>query len=160
MDTILRVAFVYVFLMVGLRVLGKRELSKMSPFELVTLLLIPEIFNNALTRQDDSMTTAVVATTTIFVLVFATSAVSFRWKKVHDVIAGQPAVLVRHGKLVERNLGRERVQPDEIFVEMHRAGLERLEQVRWAILEDDGKIAIVPEKGSEVTAPDEADAPA
>ena len=144
MDTVLRIAFVYFTLMVALRVLGKRELSEMSPFELVTLLMIPEIFSPALAREDYSMTHATIGAATLFTLLFLTSALTFRFKGAERVVEGKPTVLVRNGQFLERNMQHERVTPDEVLTEMHKSGIEQLHEVRWAILEMDGKIAIVP----------------
>lgn len=148
MDTVLRIAYVYFVLMVALRVIGKRELSELSPFQLVTLLLIPEIFSDALARDDFSMTNATVAVATLLTLVFLTSVLTFRFPRLERVVGGEPTILVRHGKLLDRNLGRERVTPGEIFAEMHKSGLEELRQVRWAILEVDGKISVIPADAS------------
>lgn len=144
MDVVLRVTFTFVVLMLALRVIGKRELNQLSPFELITLLLIPDIFQQALIRDDFSMTTATVAVATLLSLVYFTSLVSYRFRPVARLMEGRPAVLVCDGQLITRHLDRERVTPDDIFAEMHRAGLVHLEQVQWAILETDGRITIVP----------------
>lgn len=143
-ESIWRVTFVYAFLMVAFRLSGKREIGQMSPFELVTLLLIPEIFSSALNRSDESLSLAAVGVGTLCLLVFFTGLLTFRSRRAEAVLDGEPAVLVRDGKFVERNLRRERVTPEEVFSEMHLAGIERIEDVRWAILESEGKIAIVP----------------
>ena len=97
MDTVIRIAFIYFFLMIALRVMGKRELSEMSPFELVTLLMVPEIFSTALARQDYSMTHATIGVATLFTLVFVTSLVTFRFKRVEQIIEGTPTILVHDG---------------------------------------------------------------
>jgi uncharacterized membrane protein YcaP (DUF421 family) len=68
-------------------------------------------------------------------------------KRAHEVINGVPTVLVRSGRYVEDNMNRERIAPDELLAEMHKAGYEKLEQIKWAILEDDGKIALIPVDG-------------
>jgi uncharacterized membrane protein YcaP (DUF421 family) len=143
-ESIWRVTFVYAFLMLAFRLTGKREVGQMSPFELVTLLLIPEIFSTALNRSDDSLSLATVGVITMFLLVFFTGLLTFRSTKAESVLEGEPTILVRDGKLLERNLRRERVTPDEVFSEMHLSGVDRLEDVRWAILETEGKISIIP----------------
>ena len=143
-ESIWRVTFVYAFLMLAFRLSGKREIGQMSPFELVTLLLIPEIFSSALNRSDDSLPLATVGVGTLCLLVFFTGLLTFRSKRAEAVLEGEPTVLVRDGKFVERNLRRERVTPEEVFSEMHLSGVERIEDVRWAILEAEGKISIVP----------------
>jgi uncharacterized membrane protein YcaP (DUF421 family) len=143
MDSIIRVAFFYFILMLALRVMGKREMSEMSPFELVTLLIIPEIFSPALAREDYSMTHATIGVATLFTLVILTSLLSFRFRRIERMVEGAPTVLVHNGRFLERHLKRERVTPEEVLTEMHKSGVEELAQVRWAILEVDGKIAII-----------------
>lgn len=145
METVLRVAIIYLFLMAALRIMGKREFGQLSPLELVTLLLIPELVSQALLREDFSMTNAIIALTTLFTMVFLTSLVMQKSKKAERAVAGEPTVLVYHGQMVPEHMHKERVTEGEIFGEMHKSGLDRLEQVRWAILESDGKIAIIPE---------------
>ena len=144
MDTVFRIAAIYLFILVGLRILGKREFGQMSPLELVTLLMIPEIVSQALTGEDYSLTNAFVGVATLLVLVFATSLVMHRFKKVESAISSEPSVLVHRGRMFERVMNVERVSADEIFAEMHKSGLQTLDEVEWAILEADGNIAIVP----------------
>ena len=151
METVVRVVFVYVFVWASFRVLGKRELTQMSPFELVTLLFIPQLFSRALTRQDYSMTNAVIGATTLFTLVFLTSAASYRSRRFASVMQARPRVLVHRGTLIEEHLNRERIAPEDIFSAMHKVGLGRLEEVEWAILEADGRIAFIP---AQATSPD------
>jgi uncharacterized membrane protein YcaP (DUF421 family) len=143
MDSVVRIAFFYFILMLAFRVMGKRELSEMSPFELVTLLMIPEIFSTALARGDYSMTHATVGVATLFTLVILTSLATFRFRRIERIVEGEPTVLVYNGRFLERHLRRERVTPEEVLTEMHKSGVEELSQVRWAILEVDGKIAII-----------------
>jgi|SRR5690606_6913354 uncharacterized membrane protein YcaP (DUF421 family) len=153
METVVRVSIIYLFLLVGLRIMGKREFSQLSPLELVTLLLIPELVAQALIRDDYSLTNAIVAVTTLFGLVFLTSLILHLSKTVEKVISGVPTVLVANGELLESNLNKERVSPDEIFSEMHKVGLYELRQVRWAILETDGHIALIPVESSSESHP-------
>src|SRR5690242_8674639 len=129
METVFRVLFVYALVWACFRVIGKRELTQMSPFELVTLLFIPQLFSRALTRQDYSMTNAVIGATTLFSLVFLTSAASYRFRGISRILQARPAILVSHGTLVEPQLNRERIAPEDIFAAMHKVGLQRLDQV-------------------------------
>lgn len=145
MEIVLRVVIVYLFILIGLRILGKREFSELSAFDLVTLLLIPEIVSQALTRDDYSLTNAFVAITTLFTLVFLTSALVHRFKRVEHLVSGAPTVLVAHGQLLTDNCNKERISPEEIFAEMHKNGIDELARVRWAILEADGRVSIVPD---------------
>jgi uncharacterized membrane protein YcaP (DUF421 family) len=145
MQTVVRVALAYLLLLVAFRVLGKRELRKMSAFELVTLLFIPQLFSRALTRQDYSFTNAVIGASTLLTLVWLTSALSYRFRRVARLVEGEPTVLIAHGTLVPDAMDRERVSAKELFGEMHGVGLTELGQVQWAILEASGTITIVPQ---------------
>ena len=148
METVIRVTIIYVALMLGFRVIGKRELSQLSSFELVTLMMIPEMVSNALSFDDHSLTQGLLGAATIFALVFFTSVLSYFWKPAARVIEGGPTVLVDHGRYRTGALNRERVSESEVQSELHKVGLERVEQVRWAILEADGKISVIPETGA------------
>lgn len=155
METVVRVVFVYVFVWACFRVLGKRELSQMAPFELVMLLFVPQFFSRALTRQDYSMINALTASTTLFSLVILTSLASFRFAHARRFMESRPTVLVKSGKLISAGLGKERIAPEEIAAAMHKAGIERIEDVKWAILEGDGKIAFIRADHGEVHHDDE-----
>lgn len=144
METILRITFVYIFVMIALRVMGKREFGQLAPFDLVVLLLIPEIFSQAMVREDFSMTNAVVGVGTLLSLVFLTSLLAYRFRTFGQVVAGSPNTLVSKGALVPDHMHHERVGPDEIYEALHTAGLEDLGQVKWVILETDGRLAVVP----------------
>lgn len=144
METVARVAFVYILLMVTLRVIGKRELGRLSPFELVLLMLIPEIFAQALMREDFSMTNAVIAFCSLVLLVFLTSLAAHRFRGMERVLAGEPAVIASGGRFLQEAMNRERVQPDEVYAELRKAGFERLSDAKYIVLEDDGKMSIVP----------------
>lgn len=140
----LRMAFVYVFVLLWFRLLGKRELSHMSPFEIVTLFFIPQLFRNAIVRNDDSMLSAIVSSTTLFLLVFATSLLSFRSRGVAVLLKAEPTVLVRNGVMLEDACNRERITQDDIESAAHLAGLTDVSQIRLAILEGNGEIAVIP----------------
>src|SRR2546423_13133151 len=118
METVIRVIFVYIFVWACFRVLGKRELSQMAPFELGMLLFVPQFFSRALTRQDYSMTNAVTASTTLFSLAMLTSALSFRFGGFRRFMEARPRVLVKHGQILAEWLSYERIAPNEIFSAM------------------------------------------
>lgn len=153
METVLRVALFYLFVLLGLRVMGKREFSQLSPLELVTLLLIPELVAQGLVREDFSLTNGIIAVSTLFILVFLSSLLQYHSKKVSRVVSSSPTVLVSDGRFIQQHLNEERVSPDEVFSEMHKAGLYELRQVRWAILETDGRISLVPVNRQEMVSP-------
>lgn len=156
METVWRVATVYLFLMVALRVMGKRDVGQLAPFDLVVLLLIPEILSHAMVGEDYSVSNGIIGVATLLSLVFLTSVTVYLSKGASRVVEGRPTVLVQHGYLVPANMDRERVSPDEILSQMHESGLERLGQVKWGILGTDGKISFVPwEQGGSTPRKDE-----
>jgi uncharacterized membrane protein YcaP (DUF421 family) len=144
MEIVVRIAVIYVFLLFALRLIGKREFGQLSPFDLVTLLLIPEILTEALHQGETSLTAAFIGTSTLLILVFLTSLASYRFPRLGRITEGQPVVLVSHGDMVLPAMHRERISTQEIESEMRKAGLDHLEQVRWGVLEPDGKISFVP----------------
>jgi uncharacterized membrane protein YcaP (DUF421 family) len=127
-----------------MRGLGKREFAQLSAQEVILLLVISETLQQAMVGNDFSMAAAIVAASTLMLCSFLTSMISYRFRSVGDALEGDPAVLVHEGRFLKRNLDLERVPSDEIYAEMRRAGIERLEEVKWALLESDGKISIIP----------------
>ena len=148
METVLRIVLIYVFVMVGLRIIGKRELSQLAPHDLVMLLLIPELFSQAALGEDFSLTNAFIACGTLLVVVFGVSLLTHRQPRVDAIVSAKPAVLIEHGTIIEDNMNRERVTPDELFSEMRLVGIRELSHVDWAILEADGKISFIAAAGA------------
>lgn len=129
--------------MLGFRVLGKRELSQLSSLELVTPLMMPETAPPSLTAGDHPSSGALVGVTTLWMLTCASPILSYTSRWFRRVSESTPAVLVRHGRLFEANLHRERIRSDELHSEIHLNGIEELERVKWAILETGGKVSFV-----------------
>lgn len=148
MQTVVRVIVMYFMVWGAFRILGKRELSRMSPLELVLVLFIPQLFSRALTRQDYSFTNAMIGATTLLALVFLSSALSYRFRGVAYVFVPKPTVLVEHGRFVDRALNEERISTRDVFDAMQKAGVLSLEEVAWAVLQSDGSIAVVPTRGA------------
>lgn len=159
MSTVIRIILLYGLIVVGLRVLGRRELSQMSPLDLVTLLLVPEIASQAMLDEDFSVTNAVVALATLFTLVFISTLLRFHYRGINRLIEGTPTVLVHEGVMYARNMELERVSEGEVFAEMHKAGVTRLEQIEWVILQTDGHLAVVPKISDRQSSPPEENGP-
>ncbi len=149
METVARVAFVYVLILTLLRVMGKREVGQLTPMELVMLILIPELVSQAMIREDFSMVNGVVAVTTLMSLVFVTSALAYRFPKVERIVEGSPTMLVRDGEVVRETLDLERISADELASEIRQAGASNLAGVKWAILEPGGRVAIIRDDDSD-----------
>ena len=149
METVLRVVFVYGFLVVALRLMGKREFGEMSPSDFLVLVFIPDIFQQALVGDDFSMTNAVVAVTTLLALVFVMATLTYRFRKLDELVDGSPTVVLAHGRMIEGALALERLPAEHLMEALHEAGYDRPEKIRWAILEADGQISVIP-KGKPV----------
>ncbi|RYZ06140.1 MAG: DUF421 domain-containing protein [Myxococcales bacterium] len=140
--SVLHVLLTFGVLTLAFRVIGKRELSRLSPYELVMLMLIPEILSNSVQGQG-SLLTAFSGLCTILLLVVGTSLLSQRFPRVKDVLEAPPTVLVLNGKLVEQAMNSERITPDELYSEMRKQSISGLEELRFAVLESGGNITFV-----------------
>jgi uncharacterized membrane protein YcaP (DUF421 family) len=147
----LRIALVFAALLFAFRLIGKRELGRLSPFELVMLMLVPEVLSSAV-QGEGSLINGLVGLSTLLALVTLTSALAHRFEPIERVVEAQPTVLVEHGRLVESALNDERILPDELVSEMRKQGLSQLSEVAWAVLESSGNITFVPERKSSGTA--------
>jgi uncharacterized membrane protein YcaP (DUF421 family) len=154
--SVVHVAICFAVLMLAFRLMGKRELGRLSPFELVTLMLIPEILSNSVQGQG-SLLSSLAGLSTIFLLVFTTSVLAQRFSRVQRVLESEPTLLVVDGKLLEQNMNRERIAPDELFSEMRKQSIERLAQVRFAVLESSGNITFISKQGATARAQEVAE---
>ncbi len=143
MDLVLRAAFVFVFLMVLTRVIGKRELSSLQPFDLILLIVLGDAVQQGLTQDDYSLTGAVLVVGTIAVLQVVVSWVSYRFPRARPLIDGEPIIVVQDGKTIERNLKRERLTLNDIAEEARKQSIAHLDEVRFAVLETDGQISFI-----------------
>jgi uncharacterized membrane protein YcaP (DUF421 family) len=143
MDIVLRAVFLYAFVVFVMRVIGRRELSSMTPFDLILLIVLGDAIQQGLTQDDYSVTGAVLAVATIATLQVFTSYLSYRSGKARKVLEGQPLVVVEHGEIVQGNLKRERMTADEIAEEMRQQQISSLDEVDWAIVESNGSISFI-----------------
>ena len=143
MDIALRATFLFCFILFLTRVMGRRELSSMTPFDLILLIVLGDAVQQGLTQDDYSVTGAVIAVSTITVLQVATSYLSFRSERARKVLEGLPLVVIQDGKLIEHNLNRERMTADEVAEEMRQQQIASFDDVQWAILETNGSISFI-----------------
>lgn len=140
----MRVAIIYLFVIIGVRVIGKRELSEISPFELIMLMLIPEIASQALNREDHSLTNAIIGISTLLCLVFFNSILTYLSPTFRNFVDGKPVVMFYQGKFIQDVLDREGIDASEILEEARGAGFESLDAIKWVILEPGGKMSCIP----------------
>jgi uncharacterized membrane protein YcaP (DUF421 family) len=145
MEAIIRAAVVYVFLLILFRLAGKRTLAEVTTFDFVLLLIISEAIQQAMIDGDNSMTNAFLLVTTLVGLNVLFSEIKQRFKSAERVLDGLPLLIVEHGKPLHERMQKERVDVDDVLDaarEIH--GLEKLEQIKYAVLERNGKISIIP----------------
>jgi uncharacterized membrane protein YcaP (DUF421 family) len=143
MDIVIRAASVFAFVFLLTRMLGRRELSTLEPFDLILLVVTGDLVQQGVTQNDESLTGALLAISTIGLLTVALSYLSFRFKRVRPILDGEPIVLIEDGELIEPNLRRQRLTREEIGAEARLEGINSLADVRWAILETNGQISFV-----------------
>ena len=143
MDIVLRAAFVYVLVLVVMRVVGRRELSSMEPSDLILLIVMGDLVQNGITQSDYSLTGVVLAVSTIGLLAVATSYLTFRFKAMSRVVEGEPVILVQDGEPIERNLKSNRLTSDELMEQARGQGVESLGEIKWAVLETNGSISVI-----------------
>lgn len=151
-EIFLRTAAVYLFLLLGLRLAGKRELGQMTVFDLVVILVIANAVQNAMVGQDTSLTGGLVAAATLLTINYAVSWLRYRSRLVARWVGGTPTVIIEHGRFITEHLAREHLVEEEVLMAMREHGVERLDQVRKAVLEPDGSISIVPREDAHLRA--------
>jgi uncharacterized membrane protein YcaP (DUF421 family) len=143
MDIALRAAFAYGFIFLLTRVVGRRELTSLEPFDLVLLIVVGDLVQQGITQSDYSLTGLVIAVGTMATLTVLASWLSFRFPRLRPVLDGEPIVIVRDGEPIERNLKRERVTLGEVEAEARLQQIDSLRKVKWAVLETSGKISFL-----------------
>jgi uncharacterized membrane protein YcaP (DUF421 family) len=143
MDIVLRATVVFLFLLLLTRIVGRRELSSLEPFDLILLIVIGDLVQQGVTQSDHSFTGAVLSAGTFGVLTVAVSYLSFRFVRLRPVIEGEPMVLLEDGRPIERNLRRERITIGELAAAARQDGIASLDTVEWAVLETSGRISFI-----------------
>jgi uncharacterized membrane protein YcaP (DUF421 family) len=144
MDLALRAVFLYAFVVLLMRVTGRRELSTLSAVDLVLLIILGDAIQQGLTQDDYSVTGAVIVVSTIAALQVGTSYLTFRSRRARRVLEGEPVVIIQDGKLIEGNVKRERLTEDEVAEEMRAQQIASVEDVEWGILETNGTMSFIP----------------
>lgn len=144
MESVLRPLAVYLFLLLIFRVAGKRTMAETTPFDLVLLLIISEVTQEAMSAEDYSLTNAAVLITTLVGTDLALGAWKRRSPSASRVLEGLPIVVVKDGRVLEERLPGSRLDRQEILEAVREHGYERLDDVKYAVLEPSGEISIVP----------------
>jgi uncharacterized membrane protein YcaP (DUF421 family) len=143
MDIVLRGIVVFTFLYVLMRVIGRRELSKLEPFDLILLIVVGDAVQQGLTQDYYSLTGAVLAVGTIALLQVGVSYFNFRFPRFRPWLDGEPIVVVQNGKPIERNMRRERLSVRDLAEAARGQGISSLDEVAWAVMETSGSISFI-----------------
>jgi uncharacterized membrane protein YcaP (DUF421 family) len=143
MDLVIRAAVIFFFVFLVTRVVGRRELSELEPFDLILLVVVGDLVQQGVTQSDESVTGALIVIATIALLTVAVSWLSYRLRPVRLVTEGEPLVLVQDGRPIERNMRRERITLQDIEEEARQSQITSIADLRWAILENGGRISCI-----------------
>ena len=153
-----RTAIVYAFLIVVLRISGKREVGQMSILELIVILLISDAVQNSMVGTNSTLWGGLVAVLTLLILDYSLKLLTIRSRRVRRMIEGEPRLLVRDGRLLTKALREEKVEAEEVRAAARAQGVARIEDVRLAVLETDGSISVIPLAEAEDAERDRSDA--
>jgi uncharacterized membrane protein YcaP (DUF421 family) len=144
LEKIFRPMVVYLFLLLAFRVAGKRELGQMTPFDLIVLLTISNVLQNAMIGPDNSLTGGIIGALTLFVLNGALARATFRFPRLAHILEGEPTTLIHNGVIVEPNLRREVMTTEELQRALRKHGLDwdDVKRVQQALLELDGTVTV------------------
>jgi len=147
MEGYLRIALssasVYIFIILAIRLFGKKELAQLSIIDLVFILLISNAVQNAMVGSDSSLSGGLVAATTLFIINYLFKFLLYRFPKLNTVVQGTDMMLIYKGQLNERNMARARITRQEIIEAVREHGVSEIREVDLAVLETDGNISII-----------------
>ncbi|MBI3492389.1 MAG: DUF421 domain-containing protein [Acidobacteria bacterium] len=148
-EKILRPILVYIFLIIGLRLAGKRSLASLNAFDLVVLLCISNTVQNAIIGNDTSVSGGMIGAATLLCVNYAAVRFFFAHPKLDRIIEGQPTLLINKGKMVKSNLNRELISKEELMTAVHKQGFRSVDEIERGELEPGGAIALIAKSPTE-----------
>jgi len=145
-ELILRSIVVYSFLLVLIRLTGKRQVGQLSPFDLVLLLVLSNAIQNSMNGGDNSLTGGLISALTLVLVNSAISIATYRSKRLEALVEGRPQILIHNGRLYEQVMRDAKLTRHELNSALRQGGCECVEDVRTAVLENNGSISVVPRK--------------
>ena len=145
-ELIVRSSVVYVFLLILIRVTGKRQVGQLSPFDLVLLLVLSNAVQNSMNAGDNSLVGGLIAATTLVVLNLGLGFATYRSKRIEALVEGRPQLLIHNGKLYPKALADARLTHHELNAALRGAGCAGVDEVQYAVLENNGTVSVVPKK--------------
>ena len=147
MDIVVRAALGFAFIFLLTRIVGRRELSSLEPFDLIMLVVLGDLVQQGITQSDMSFTGLMLAGGTLAVMTVLVSYLSFRFKRLRPLLDGEPIVIVQDGEPLDKNLTRERLTVDEVLTQARLQQISSLDEVQWAVLETTGAISFIKKSG-------------
>lgn len=143
LQILVRTASIYMLVLIGVRLSGKREVGQMTPFDLTLLLLLSNSVQNAMTGPDTSLAGGAVAACTLLLMNYGVAELSGFNRRFRRVVQGSPTLLVHNGSVLEAHMAREHVSMDELMRSLREHGISNLHDVALAVLEVDGSISVL-----------------
>ena len=145
MDLVLRCLILFPLVIVLVRIVNRRQLSSLEPFDVVLLVVIGDLLQQGITQSDYSVTGAAIVITTITLLSLATAYLNWRIPAFRQTLEGEPIILLENGRPIEQNLRRQRITVGELTAEARQSNIPTLDGVRYAVLETSGRISFITE---------------
>ena len=143
-EKILRSAVVYLFILMAFRFTGKRQVGQLTPFDLVVLLIISNVVQNAVIGNDNSLGGGMIGAIVILALNWIVVWGAYRFKPLRRIMAGEPTLLVHNGKIFHERMEREHISVEDLNAALRKSGVADVHQVRYAVLEENGQISVIP----------------
>ena len=143
-EFVVRGLIIYAFLILLLRLTGKRQIGQMAPFDLVLLLVLSNAVQNSMNGGDNSVVGGMISAVTLVGANWIVGLLTYRSKTMEDLVEGRPEVLIHHGKLFQKTLDHAKLTHHEVMSALRQAGCSSVEDVQSAFLENDGSISVVP----------------
>ena len=147
-ELVARAAIVYAFLLVLLRMTGKRQIGQLAPFDLVLLLVLSNAVQNSMNAGDNSLVGGLISAATLVVVNYAVSYATFKSKRLEALVEGRPQVVIHNGQVFEDVMKRAKLTHHELSAALRRAGCSCAADVQAAILENNGSISVVARSSS------------
>lgn len=149
LDIALRSATIYIVILLGLRLLGKKHVAQLSTIDLVLILLISNSVQNAMVGNDSSLLGGIVAAAALLLVNFILSRVFFRYQRFETLVEGVPTLLVHDGKAIGSHLQSEKITEEELERAIREHSIESVRDVKTAVMESDGTVSVIPKEGVE-----------
>jgi len=156
MDLVIRSFLAFVFVFAVTRVVGRRELSTLEPFDVIMLVVIGDLVQQGVTQSDYSITGILIVLSVVTLMTALFAYLNFRFPRMRPFMEGRPVVLIDNGAVIERNLRRERLTVGEVEAEARQQQIVSLRKVRWAVLERNGRISFIPDDEADASIFDQA----